>query len=217
VYKRISLVSLMLSFLVAFPYTARATLTQWELTLHETDYFYTGFDHLPADIHVSQGTMDVTSTVRFVVDSILGTATSLTNAHAPDGSFPSALCMLHNCFTNLEAAGLFLGDNARIVGLLSDSICCIQVEVSFNGWFTRLGNFWENPNLPAIPPELRTIEPGEFVFREADINVRGLTFGTYSIHQVPEPSSFILAGIGLVALAARIRRRREAKGVRREA
>jgi hypothetical protein len=201
----LSILSL-LAVLLSFPATAQAMPTLWEIQLHETYRFSTHFENSPSGLlaTTSQGPMSQTSSSRFSLDSDFGNATSLSNITT--FSF-HLLCGVGNCFTNLTAAGLFLDDSPNIVGLVWGNPCCILEEMSFDGWFTRAGYNWDDPALPGIPADLKNMGSGEFVHRSADIGFRGMEFGTYSIRQVPEPSTLILMGIGLLALAVRFRKK----------
>jgi hypothetical protein len=204
----LSILSLILTALLAFPAAAQALLTKWELQFNETYYFNTGFEQHPpplgnVNVTVGQGPTDVKGVFSFFIESNLGNATSLSNIVSVNPGAPNFLCVLR-CFVGLDAAGLFLGDNPRIVGLAGGVVCCILEEIAFDGWFTKGGYNWDDPSLPAIPAYLKDIGPGEFVHRSADLGFRGLEFGTYTLRQVPEPSTALLFGLGLLALALRL-------------
>jgi len=207
-----------LSLLVAIPYSAQAMPTLWEIQLHETFRYTTTFTqvHLPGSPYFPGTTVfgptSQTTTGRFFLDSDFGAATSLSNiSQVESGNGFHSLCGAGNCFDLLDAAGLFLGNTPHIVGLVFGGIFHpILEELSFDGWFTRAStnNIWDDPYLPPLPAELKTsIGPNEFVHRSADNGFRSFEFGTYTIRQVPEPSTLILFGVGLLALVVRFRKK----------
>lgn len=207
-FKSLTLSALTLIACVLFPYVSHAAPTEWQLTMHKTYFFNTTFFTLTpgnVDINLRQGAMDVTSIFNFFVNAV-SEPTPLSDIYH-DAPFTRSLCVAGNCFINLSGANLFLAGTPHIEGVASDSGCCSVAELSFDGWFSNLpAGYWENPLLPAIPADLRDITSGEFVRRSALPADRILEFGTYDIRQVPEPSTLLLLGVGVIALIARFRR-----------